>query len=175
MYSTRRPALPTALTVATLAALLVGLAATLPAPAQLRQEQVQPQPAAPRPQAPRDAAPDAPTPQPQPTAQDPAAAQNAPPEGEPPAQPAQPGDAPTDARTDDADRAIAQEEAKVDPSYLEPVLAERLAELAQSNLRQKTVTAPMWRQSGALLEAATRLNPREPRLARLLVEARMKM
>ena len=64
MYSTRRPALPTALTVATLAALLVGLAATLPAPAQLRQEQVQPQPAAPRPQAPRDAAPDAPTPQP---------------------------------------------------------------------------------------------------------------
>jgi tetratricopeptide (TPR) repeat protein len=60
-------------------------------------------------------------------------------------------------------------------SFMEPMLAERLAEVAQYRLRERVVTEPMWRQAAALLEAATRISPAEPRFHRLLIEARLKM
>ena len=59
--------------------------------------------------------------------------------------------------------------------YVEPMIAERLYELAQSRLREANVTEPMWRQAAALLQAASKVNPRDPRFPRLLVEARLKV
>ena len=59
--------------------------------------------------------------------------------------------------------------------YVEPLLAERLYELAQARLREAEVTEPMWRQAAALLGAAARINPKDPRFPRLLAEARMKL
>ena len=183
-----RTTVPTALT---LAALLLGLAAALPAATLLRQEQAQSPSAGNSSQdrpndAPEASAPEADPPGRDLRAEDPPAdaqANDAQSPGAEPREDAGPGASapprpttrPTDARADDADRALAQAHAQVDQSYLEPVLAERLAELAQARLRRQAVTAPMWRQAAALLEAAGRLSPRDPRFPRLLVEARLKM
>ncbi|HEV2294546.1 MAG TPA: hypothetical protein VGR35_11880 [Tepidisphaeraceae bacterium] len=52
-----------------------------------------------------------------------------------------------------------------------PALAERLAAAAQETLRTRDAGEPSWRASAALLRAATRLAPAEPRFARLLTEA----
>ena len=52
-----------------------------------------------------------------------------------------------------------------------PALAERLARAAQDTLRAAGAGEPAWRASAALLRAATRLAPTEPRFARLLSEA----
>ena len=65
--------------------------------------------------------------------------------------------------------------AKEDAALVEPVLAERLYEMAQAALRQENVTEPTWRQAAALLRAASRLSPKDPRFPRLLVEARIKV
>jgi tetratricopeptide (TPR) repeat protein len=59
--------------------------------------------------------------------------------------------------------------------YAEPMVAERLYELAQARLREANVTEPMWRQAAALLQAAAKMTPRDPRFPRLLVEARLKV
>ena len=111
-------------------------------------------------------------------AQTDAPADSAPPDG-PPAEP--PGGAP------EPDPAAAQpvppiagpdDTAAAEPAgieLVEPAIAERLGETAQSILRQKQVTEPMWRQAGALLHAAARMSPNDPRFPRLLVEARLKV
>ncbi len=54
---------------------------------------------------------------------------------------------------------------------LNPALAERLAGAAQETLRGRDAGEPSWRASAALLRAAGRLAPAEPRFARLLAEA----
>lgn len=50
-------------------------------------------------------------------------------------------------------------------------LADRLAEMGQNTLRTPNITAASWMQSAALLEAACKLNPKEPRFPRMLAEA----
>ena len=50
-------------------------------------------------------------------------------------------------------------------------LAEHIAELAENTLRLGALTEPAFRESAALLEAAGRVNPSEPRFPRLLVSA----
>ena len=64
---------------------------------------------------------------------------------------------------------------EADAPYVEPVLAERLYEMAQGLLRQANVTEPAWRQAAALLRAASRVSPKDPRFPRLLIEARLKV
>ena len=71
--------------------------------------------------------------------------------------------------------APASQPAPLDEKYLNPVLAERLYEMAQSKLREAAVTEPMWRQAAALLQAASRVSPKDPRFPRLLAEARLKV
>lgn len=54
-------------------------------------------------------------------------------------------------------------------------LALRLAEIAQNNLRAGQITPPLWRLSAALLEAAGRLDPDQPRYPRLAAEAMLQV
>ncbi|MDW8263221.1 MAG: tetratricopeptide repeat protein, partial [Phycisphaerales bacterium] len=54
-------------------------------------------------------------------------------------------------------------------------LAERLAKLAQINLQRKEVGEDNFRQAEALLQAAHRLNPAEPRFLRLLLESQLQL
>jgi len=61
--------------------------------------------------------------------------------------------------------------AATDPG--DAALAERYCTLAQNVLRTRDVAPDAYRRSAALLEAATRLNPTEPRFARLLIEAQL--
>lgn len=53
----------------------------------------------------------------------------------------------------------------------DPLLAERLADLASESLQNASLSTAMYRQAGALLEAASRLAPSEPRFHRLRYEA----
>ena len=94
----------------------------------------------------------------------PAPTEPAPPEV-PPAEPAPTGPAPET----QPDASSPQNE------YVEPIIAERLFEVAQARLREANVTEPMWRQAAALLQAASKMNPRDPRFPRLLIEARLKV
>src|SRR5690349_17466860 len=50
-------------------------------------------------------------------------------------------------------------------------MAESLAQMAQSSLAGKAIQPATLRQSAALLEAASRLDPKEPRFSHLLAEA----
>jgi hypothetical protein len=54
-------------------------------------------------------------------------------------------------------------------------LAERFAQMASLNLATHEVDEVSLRESSALLEAAARLNPAEPRFQRLLVEAKLRL
>lgn len=97
-----------------------------------------------------------------------------------PAEAAPPAGAPTpDAPAPDAAEPAPAPEMQPDSTakfeYIEPVLAERLYELAQGRLREANVTEPMWRQAAALLQAASRIAPKDPRFPRLLIEARLKV
>ena len=66
--------------------------------------------------------------------------------------------------------ALAQDPAPP-PELTNPALAERLAAAAQDTLRSRNVGEPSTRATAALLRAATRLAPAEPRFFRLLSEA----
>jgi tetratricopeptide (TPR) repeat protein len=68
-------------------------------------------------------------------------------------------------------RADAPEEPAAPHTPPNVAVAEHLAEQSRDILRMEVVAPASWRASQALLEAATRLAPGEPRLARLLVEA----
>jgi hypothetical protein len=57
----------------------------------------------------------------------------------------------------------------------EPELAIRYAALAQETLRQKVVVPAHFKQSAALLMAAMKLDPKEPRYPRMLYEAMAQM
>lgn len=57
------------------------------------------------------------------------------------------------------------------PTEAHPLMAERLSDLASETLRGQVLTTSLYRQAGALLEAASRLNPSEPRFHRLRYEA----
>jgi len=65
--------------------------------------------------------------------------------------------------------------AQAQPDPGDAVLAERFCELAQNGLRTQQLLPPHYRRSAALLEAAIKLNPTEPRYARLLVEANLQL
>jgi tetratricopeptide (TPR) repeat protein len=56
-----------------------------------------------------------------------------------------------------------------------PELAVRYAALAQETLRQKNVVAPHFRQAAALITAAMRLDPNEPRYPKMLYEAMLQL
>ncbi len=60
---------------------------------------------------------------------------------------------------------------QADPTEARNFLAERCAEIGQKVLRQPTLAAGHWRQSAAMLSCAARLNEREPRYWRLLIDA----
>ena len=62
--------------------------------------------------------------------------------------------------------------AAVDPG--DAALAERLAETARLTLSARYITNAHWKMAGALLEAATALNPKEPRYPRFWIEAELK-
>jgi cytochrome c-type biogenesis protein CcmH/NrfG len=66
----------------------------------------------------------------------------------------------------------ADQPAPTDPA--DAAVAEHLCEVAQSTLRAQTITPPTWQAATALLEAAARLNPAEPRYWRLLAEAQLR-
>jgi len=68
-------------------------------------------------------------------------------------------------------RASTAQDAAAPAEPANPALAERLATAAQETLRAQDAGEPSWRASAALLRAATRLAPQEPRFARLLSEA----
>jgi hypothetical protein len=73
-----------------------------------------------------------------------------------------------------ASSAVAQDAATTTAPAAEvtnPALAERLAAAAQETARNRDAGQPAWRASAALLRAANRLAPTEPRFARLLAEA----
>src|SRR6476661_3602729 len=59
------------------------------------------------------------------------------------------------------------------PTPGDVALAERLAELGRDALRAKTLVAPSWRASAAMLQAANRLDPSDARYPRLLVDAEL--
>lgn len=61
----------------------------------------------------------------------------------------------------------------VDPTtvYADALLAQRIAEQVQQSLHAHTPTPAAWRQAMALLSAANRLDPREPRYPQLMAEA----
>jgi tetratricopeptide (TPR) repeat protein len=61
------------------------------------------------------------------------------------------------------------------PAPKSPELAVRYAALAQETLRQKTVVAPHFRQAAALIMAAMRLDPDEPRYPKMLYEAMLQL
>lgn len=61
------------------------------------------------------------------------------------------------------------------PTPGQVALAERLAEMGQNVLRAPTITEASWMQSAALLQAACRLNPDEPRFPRLLADALLQL
>lgn len=69
--------------------------------------------------------------------------------------------------------ALAQQ-AEVDPSGV-AALSERLARMGQLSLSGKEVTDDHFRQAEALLRAACKLNPAEPRFSRLLADAAMQL
>jgi hypothetical protein len=71
------------------------------------------------------------------------------------------GDKPADAPADKAGEKPAGEAAPASPRS--PDLAVRYAALAQETLRQKNVVLPHFRQAAALITAAMRLDPVEPR------------
>lgn len=52
-------------------------------------------------------------------------------------------------------------------------MAEQCAEIAQELLRIRNIVDPSWQASAAMLQAANRLNPDDPRYLRLLSEAQM--
>ena len=56
-----------------------------------------------------------------------------------------------------------------------PDLAVRYAALAQETLRQKNVVAPHFREAAALISAAMRLDPQEPRYPKMLYEAMLQL
>lgn len=62
----------------------------------------------------------------------------------------------------------------VDPTGTAAV-AERLARMAQMSLSGKELTDDHWRQASALLKAACRLNPAEPRFSKLLLDASLQL
>src|SRR5688572_33451270 len=62
-----------------------------------------------------------------------------------------------------------------EPELTNPALAERLAAAAQDTLRNRDVGEASTRATAALLRAATRLAPTEPRFFRLLSEAVARM
>ena len=97
-------------------------------------------------------------------------AADAPTEGDVPAEPSSPEALPTEATSP-----ATQPDTAAKFEYVEAVLAERLYELAQGRLREGNVTEPMWRQAAALLQAASRIAPKDPRFPRLLIEARLKV
>lgn len=57
------------------------------------------------------------------------------------------------------------------PDSGEPALAERMVDLARAALHASNVTVQNFRLAAALLEAAHKLNPKEPRIARLWADA----
>lgn len=69
----------------------------------------------------------------------------------------------------------AGEDAAAPKSPKSPDLAYRYAALAQETLRQKNVVAPHFRQAAALITAAMRLDPTEPRYPRMLYEAMLQL
>lgn len=101
-----------------------------------------------------------------------AAAQDAPPDGAP-------ANAPADPAPDQPDQPEQEGEAgAIDPQIVaagQTVLAERFAEMAQRGLRGERIGQAEFRQSAALLRAATTLNPAEPRFWRLLTEAELQL
>ena len=68
----------------------------------------------------------------------------------------------------------AARQAEIDPSGVS-ALSERLARMAQLSLSGKEVTDDHFRQAAALLRAATKLNPGEPRFSRLLADAALQL
>lgn len=65
----------------------------------------------------------------------------------------------------------AQQSDKPAPTEGERALAERFVALAQESLRQGRTGTPVFEQAAALIQAATRLDPKEQRYWRLLAEA----
>lgn len=61
------------------------------------------------------------------------------------------------------------------PQSAEAVLAMRMVEQAQAILRQQPLTDAHWHQAAALLSAAHQIDGENPRYARLLADARMKL
>jgi tetratricopeptide (TPR) repeat protein len=61
------------------------------------------------------------------------------------------------------------------PAPRAPELAVRYAALAQETLRQKNVVTPHFKQAAALIMAAMRLDPYEPRYPRMLYEAMLQL
>jgi hypothetical protein len=82
-----------------------------------------------------------------------------------------PATAPTTAATTQA-AAVAPAPRTVDQPNA--ALAERFAQMAQNTLRMQVLVDSTWRMAADLLEAAARLQPDEPRFARMLVEARLR-
>jgi tetratricopeptide (TPR) repeat protein len=83
------------------------------------------------------------------------------------------GDKPADAPADKAGEKPAGEAAPASPRS--PDLAVRYAALAQETLRQKNVVLPHFRQAAALITAAMRLDPVEPRYPKMLYEAMLQL
>lgn len=65
--------------------------------------------------------------------------------------------------------------AATEPSNTSPELALRYASLAQDTLHQKVVLAPHFKEAAALLMAAMKLDPAEPRYPRMLYEAMLQL
>lgn len=60
-------------------------------------------------------------------------------------------------------------------SSAESAMAEQCAEEAQNLLRLRNIVDPAWQASAAMLQAAVRLNPDDPRYLRLLSEAQLQV
>src|SRR2546429_9164486 len=69
--------------------------------------------------------------------------------------------------------AATQPKPQAAPSGGEPAIAEKFAQFAQATLANPShpITEVNFKEASALLEAAARLNPQEPRYFRLLAEA----
>jgi tetratricopeptide (TPR) repeat protein len=65
--------------------------------------------------------------------------------------------------------------AATEPSLTSPELAVRYASLAQDTLHQTVVLAPHFKEAAALLMAAMKLDPAEPRYPRMLYEAMLQI
>src|SRR5688572_28632454 len=66
---------------------------------------------------------------------------------------------------------VTAQDAPAPAEVTNPPLAERLAAAAQDQMRRPNAEQATWRAGVALLRAATRLAPAEPRFSRLLAEA----